>query len=146
MATRDHPQRATTTEVTGWTGWILFGAILMGISGIFHMITGLTALFKETIFVVGANQLVVMNYDQWGWAHLILGAVLFLSAFSLASGQLWGRVIGVLLATLSIIANFVFFEAYPVWSLMIILVDIVLIYSIIVHGSELREDRNQYIP
>lgn len=144
MATRDHPQRATT-EVTGWTGWILFASILMGISGVFHMIAGLTALFKETVFVVGANQLVVMNYDQWGWAHLILGAVLLLSALSLASGKLWGRIFGVFIATLSIIANFVFFEAYPVWSLMIILVDIVLIYSIVIHGSELREDRDQYI-
>lgn len=139
MATRDHPQRATT-EVTGWTGWILFGALLMGIAGVFHIITGLVALFQETVFVTSSNDLVVLNYDQWGWAHLILGVILFFSAFSLASGRLWGRVLGVFIATLSIIANFVFIQAYPVWSLMIIFVDIVLIYSIIVHGRELRDD------
>lgn len=145
MATRDHPQRVTT-EPTGWTGWILFGSLLMGIAGVFHMITGVIALFKETVFVTSNNDLVVLNYDQWGWAHLILGIILFLSAFSLASGRLWGRIFGVFVATLSIIANFVFIQAYPVWSLMIIFVDIVLIYSIIIHGSELREDRDQYIP
>lgn len=133
-----YAQRASAQ--TGWTGWIVFASLMMGLAGIFQIISGLAALFKDTVFLVGEDKLVFMSFDQWGWTYLILGTILFFSAFSLASGHLWGRAMGVLLATLSAIANFVFIQAYPLWSILIIMVDVFVIYSIIMHGRELSEE------
>jgi hypothetical protein len=39
------------------------------------------------------------------------------------------------------VVNFAFIPAYPVWSLLIITVDILVIYALIAHGGELRKDR-----
>ena len=131
------------SALSAWTGWVLFAAFLMGISGVYHIITGLAALFSRGLFLVGEDKLVIFDFTQWGWLHVALGTVLFLSAFSLASGRLWGRVLGVTLAALSAIVNFVFVQAYPLWSMLIILVDIIVIYAIAVHAGELQESRDQ---
>jgi hypothetical protein len=48
------------------------------------------------------------------------------------------RAVGILLAALSALANLVFIEAYPVWSIIIITVDVLVIYALTVHGRELR--------
>lgn len=137
-----HMTQHRASTVSAWTGWVLFAAFLMGVSGVYHIITGLAALFRPGLFLVGEDKLVVLNFTQWGWIHLAFGAVLFLSAFSLASGRLWGRILGVTLVALSAIANFVFIQAYPLWSMLIILVDVVVIYSIAVHAGELQEEHS----
>ena len=35
--------------------------------------------------------------------------------------------------------NLVFIEAYPIWSIIIITVDVLVIYALTVHGKELRD-------
>lgn len=126
-------------EVSGWVGWVYFAGFMMMLAGIFQTIAGVVALFKDEVYVVGPERLLALDYTQWGWVHLILGVILVISASSLLSGKMWGRTIGVLMATLSAIANFAFLEAHPWWSLMIIVVNILVIYGIVVHGSEAGE-------
>lgn len=133
----DNQLNSTTSN---GTGWIVFAAIMMIMSGFFHGIAGLVALFKDTVFVVGTSHLVVADYTAWGWAHLLISALLIVSALSLLAGRLWGRIIGITLASLSALANFAFIPAYPLWSIMIIVFDIFIIYSIAVHGGELKEE------
>jgi hypothetical protein len=125
-------------EVTGWVGWVYFAGFLMMLSGVFQIIAGLVALFRDEVFLVGANNLFVLDYTQWGWIHLIFGVVLFLTALSLMSGGLWGRTVGVVLASLSAIANFAFISAYPLWAMLVITLDILIIYALLVHGDEAK--------
>lgn len=125
-------------DPSGWVGWIYFGAFLMFIAGIFQSIAGLAALFKDEVYIVSQNSLLALDYTQWGWVHLTLGVVLILSTVSMVNGNMWGRFVGVLLATLSAIANFAFVSAYPLWSIMIITMDVLIIYALMVHGREAR--------
>jgi len=127
-------------EVTGWTGWVIFASFWLGVAAIFQMIAGLTAILQENVFVVTENRLVLLDYQQWGWTHFVLGLILLPAAFALASGRLWGRILGVIVATLSLIGNFVFLQAYPWWCATIIIIDFLVIYAIIMHGDELRTD------
>jgi hypothetical protein len=126
-------------DVTGWVGWVYFAGILMIIMGIFQAIAGLTALLNGNFYVVTEEKLVALNYTQWGWIHLILGGVVMAAGSAVMNGRTWGRVVGVALASLSALANFVFITAYPIWSILIIVVDILIIYALVVHGSEARE-------
>lgn len=127
-------------DVSGWVGWQYFAASLMMLAGVFQFIAGLVALFKDQVFLVAPNNLVLLDYTQWGWVHVIIGVVLFLTSFSLFAGNMWGRTVGVLLASLSAIANFAFIQAYPWWSLTVIILDVLIIYAIAVHGGEVKED------
>lgn len=126
-------------EVTGWVGWVYFAGFLMVIMGIFQAIAGLTALLNDSFYAVTRGGLLVFDYTTWGWVHLVLGMVVVMAGTAVVSGQTWGRVVGVFLATLSIIANFAFLKAYPVWSSIIIIVDVLIIYALTVHGDEAKQ-------
>lgn len=133
------PSRTKSKEPTGWVGWVFFAGFLMMLSGVFQMIAGFTALFKDDVYLVTERSLVAFDYSQWGWVHLLFGLFLFLTALSLMAGNMWGRVVGVILATFSAIANFAFISAYPIWSITVIVIDIFIIYALLVHGDEARE-------
>jgi hypothetical protein len=127
------------TEVTGWTGWVGFAAIMLILGGSFQAIAGLAAIFKDEVFAVGKSGLLVsIDYTAWGWVHLAIAALLILAGASLFAGRMYGRIVGVLAAMLSAIANVVFIAAYPVWSTIVIAVDVFVIYAIVVHGGELK--------
>jgi hypothetical protein len=126
------------TEQTGWVGWIIFGGVVMIVLGAFQVITGLVALFQKSFYLVATSHLIVhASYTTWGWTHLIIGAIIVLVGFGILTGQLWARVTGIGLAVISAIVNLAFIAAYPVWGIIIIALDIVVIYALAVHGREM---------
>ena len=130
------PQR----QVTGWVGWIVFAATMALIVGVFDVIEGIVALFRNTYYHVGANGLVVtVNYTAWGLVHIAIGAVLIATALGLFAGQTWARVVGIGIASLSAIVNFGFMAAYPLWSISVIAIDVFIIYALTAHGAEMKE-------
>lgn len=126
-------------EPTGWVGWIAFGAMLMIMVGSFQVIMGITALFSSSYYLVGESELLVsVDYTAWGWTHIALGALAIAAAFGLLAGQMWARVVGIALAMLSALVNLAFIEAYPLWSVMVITLDVLVIYAIAAHGGEAK--------
>ena len=133
----------TSSERTGWAGWAVFAGVMLVLVGAFQAIDGLVALFKDEVYVVRPNGLVVnVDYTAWGWVHLILGIVLIAAGAAIFSGRVWGRTLGVIAAIISAVLNFAFIPAYPVWSILIIAVDVFVIYALIAHGGELREPKH----
>lgn len=129
------------TEVTGWVGWVGFAGFMMVLSGIFQAIAGLVGLFRDTFYVVSNNQLLVINnVHSWGWFNLIMGAIVLLAGISLFSGTTWSRVVAVILAMGAAIANLVSIPLYPVWSIICLTLSVLVIYAVIVHGGELKQD------
>jgi hypothetical protein len=118
-------------------GLIMFAAFMMIIVGSFQMISGLAAIFDDQFYVKVGDYLLDVDVTVWGWVHLILGAVVMAAGFALLSGALWARIVGVIAASLSAIANFAFIPYYPVWSITIIAVDAAVIWALIVHGRDL---------
>jgi hypothetical protein len=126
--------------MTGWVGWIAFAGTMMVLLGSFHVIQGLVAVFKDEYFVVGKSGLVVnVDYTTWGWVHIIGGLIIAGAGVALFTGKIWARTIGVLLALASSIVNISFLAAYPIWSTIMITVDILVIWALTVHGSEMKE-------
>ena len=130
---------ATENEQTGWVGWIAFAGMMMVILGIFHAIEGLVALFRDEVLLVGKNGLAVsVDYTTWGWVHLLGGILIVLAGAGLLAGQMWARVVGVVMAMVSAMINFAFLPALPIWSAIMITVNILVIWAITVHGREMR--------
>jgi hypothetical protein len=107
--------------------------------GVLQGIVGLAGIFKDSYYVVAENSLLVFDYTAWGWINLIIGIVVFFAGLELLrSGAKWARVIAVLLAGLSLIANITFIQAYPLWSIIMGIIDVLVIYALTFHGSELE--------
>ena len=145
--TRPSRSDATTSGVayrddpapTGWTGWIAFASCMMLLLGSFQAIEGLVAIFDDGYYAVTSRGLVInVDYTVWGWVHLLLGLVIAISGVGILSGNLAARTVGVLFAGVSAILNLLFIEAYPVWSIIVITVDVLVIFALTVHGRELK--------
>jgi hypothetical protein len=69
----------------------------------------------------------------------VVGLIVAFAGWGLLSGRTWARVVGITVALLSALANFLFIPYYPFWALLIITLDIFVIWAIAAHGGELRD-------
>jgi len=130
-----HGRRATT----GWASWITFAGVLMIILGVFQAIEGLVALFNSDFYLVGADGLVIdVDFGVWAWAHLLIGVAAAATGAGLLKGNMVARVVAVVLAVLSAVANLMFLAAFPLWAAVVITIDVIVIYAVVVHGHELK--------
>lgn len=126
-------------ETTGWTGWIVFAGVMMIIAGSLNALYGLVAVVNDT-WVVWTNRThVYIDVSQWGWVHIVLGAVVLLAGIGVFSGNILARTIGVIVASISLLVNFFFIPVYPLWALTVIAIDALVIWALTAHGSEMRQ-------
>jgi len=97
-------------------------------------------LFDDTFYVTTPNYVLEFDVTTWGWIHLIAGIIVALAGVALFSGRTWARVVGITLAFLSAIATFAFIPYYPVWSLLIIALNVFVIWALAAHGREMAID------
>jgi hypothetical protein len=132
------PPRRGVRGTSGWVGWVAFAGVTMTILGVFHIVQGLVALLKDEYLAPSSGLLVDAGYTAWGWAHLVTGAVVLVAGFMVFAGQVWARAVGTVVALVSAVGSLAFLAAYPVWSAMVIALDVVVIMALTVHGSEIR--------
>lgn len=138
---RDSPHRATNPG--GWHGMIAFAGTMMFMLGSFHVIAGCVALFEDEYFLVTRNGLVLSaDYTAWGWAHIILGALITAAGAALFTGAVWSRIVAVVVAFFSSLVNLAFLSAYPLWSGIMIALNILIIYAVTVHGDFAKTERH----
>lgn len=111
----------------------------MFLGGLFHAVQGLVAIFKENFYVVTPNALIAFNFTVWGWINIVLAIILLTAAASVLVGGLWGRAVGVIAAVFSIVGSMAFLSAYPIWSIVIIVIDVLVIHALVVRAEELRK-------
>jgi hypothetical protein len=127
---------ATPRATAADNGQIAFAAIMMIVAGIWHGLSGLAGVLRDEVYVTTPRYIYQFDLTWWGWTHLVLGAVLVGTGIATAQGRSWGRVTGIALAILSLIANFLFLPHYPVWSILIIALDVAIIYSLATYTRE----------
>lgn len=122
-------------------GFTMFAAFMMILIGSFHVIAGLAGIIDDQFYAVTQEWVLQFDVTTWGWIHLIAGIVVLIAGLSLFTGAVWARTVGVILATLSAIANFAWLPYYPFWSLAIIAIDIFVIWALTVHGRDIASTR-----
>lgn len=125
-----HPHEA-------WAGGLeLFAGVMMIIVGLFQLVVGLSAIMRNAVYVITPGYAFNFDIAAWGWAHLILGILVGLTGIALVSGQTWARVVGMIIVGLSALGNFLFIPYQPMWSLLIIAVEVAVIWALAVHLRE----------
>ncbi|MFH8387617.1 hypothetical protein ACH4E7_43190 [Kitasatospora sp. NPDC018058] len=120
------------------TGWTTFAAIMLIAGGTMAIFQGIAGITKDSLIVVTRNYVYSMNTTGWGWIHLILGIVVVLAGVALFGGSAWARAVGVVVAGLGMIANFLWLPYYPFWATVLIAIDGFVIWALCV-GTTRRE-------
>jgi hypothetical protein len=106
--------------------------VLIMLAGFFNVADGAVAIYNSHYF---SSHLVFGDLTSWGWAMLILGIIAFLTGLAILAGQAWAVYLGIVLAMLNAIGQLLNLPAYPVWSIIIIAVDVMVIYGLTVYGT-----------
>jgi len=117
---------------TAWSGMVVFAATMMVLVGGFTFIDGLVSLFNAGYYG-SVTHLLFGNFQSWGWWNIVAGVILVAAGFSLFSGATWARVLGIILAALNAIAQLVFIQVFPVWAVIVIALDVLVIYALTVN-------------
>jgi hypothetical protein len=112
-------------------GGTMLAAVLLMLTGLFGFFEGLAAIIRGSFFVVLPNYAFSMSAVGWGWVHLILGVLSFAAGAALFLDKLWARIVGVVLAAFSAVANFVFLPYYTGWAIVIIALDAFIIWALL---------------
>jgi len=124
-------ERTPADEASPWaTGFAIFASMLMIMLGVLHAIMGFVALFNDEFYVRVRNYTFDLDTTGWGWIHLILGIVVAFAGFAILSGQVWARAVGIGLAVLSAINNFLWLPYSPVWSFIAIGLAVLVIWAL----------------
>jgi hypothetical protein len=119
-----------STRAAWAVGGLVFAASMLIMIGIWQVMVGIAAIVQDEFFVSAPNYVYNIDTTAWGWVHLVLGGVSVLTGAFLFTGKTWARVIGITLAVLSAINNFIFMPYYPLWAMVIIAMDVFIIWSL----------------
>jgi hypothetical protein len=122
-------------------GITVTAAIVLFLSGFFDAMTGIVGLVTNEFYVTTQNWVFQLDATTWGWIHIIVGLVAVLAGVGLLYGSVWARTLGVIIAALSIIANFLWLPYYPIWAIVIITFDLFVIWALTAHGRDITADR-----
>jgi hypothetical protein len=118
---------------------VVFAGTMLLLLGGFQIFQGLVALIRDDFYAVTRTGLLLeLDFTAWGWIHLIIGVIAMITGVGVLAGQMWARVVGIVIAGIGALANLAFLSAYPVWSTIMIALDVLAIYALAVHGREAR--------
>jgi hypothetical protein len=123
------------------TGRATFAGILLLIAGTINIVYGIGALDSANIFV-NEKRFILDDLNTMGWVLIVLGIIQLTGGFSLLAGNAYGRIIGIIGASLGAIgALFSIGGANPWWSLAVFFLCVWVIYGIVILGEDEGELR-----
>jgi hypothetical protein len=142
MATRPvEGERAAARDPGGYpaegSGWVLFAGIMILTVAVLNIIWGIAAIGNSSFFV-NDTRYILSGLNTWGWVILIIGALQLAAAFSIWAGGTFGRWFGIAAACANAIAAMLSLPAYPIWSVAILALDLLVIYGLAVYGGDRR--------
>ena len=117
-------------------GRVVFAAVLLLIAGTINIVYGIGALDSANIYA-NDTRFIFTNLNTMGWVLIILGVIQLTGGFSLMAGNTYGRVLGIVGASLGAIAAlFSIGGANPWWSLAVFALCVYIIQGILVFGED----------
>jgi hypothetical protein len=112
------------------SGWIVFAATMLFIVGMFDAIWGLGAVLNDKVVTVGGGGVIVADFTVWGWIHIVTGCLMIATSIGLFAMKGWARWAGIFFASLSAILQVGVLPAFPIWALIVVALDVVVIYQL----------------
>lgn len=131
MTTPTNTPNYTTDANKPWAVGVAWAAAaLLLVASILAFLQGIAALAgDETLVLVNDGYIYAFSLTAWGWIHLILGIIGVAIAIGVFYAAVWARALAIVIAVLSIVANFMWLPYTPWWSILIIVLDVLVIWA-----------------
>jgi hypothetical protein len=107
--------------------------VFMVVGGAFHVLEGLAAMINGDFFASIDDYAYGIDITTWAWIHLVVGCGIALIGLAVLGGSLWARVFALFAMVLSAIINFTYIPYQPTWSIVLLVIDGVVIWTLISH-------------
>lgn len=132
-------RRRNAAARSGWAGGVsLFAGATLATLGVFQFLEGLSAVIGDEVYVATRDYTYQFDITTWGWIHLSIGVIAVLVGIGIMLDNDLAYVVGIIIAALSALTNFMFIPWYPVWAIVIIALDVVVIWALCVRMGEHR--------
>ena len=112
-------------------GGVIFAAGFVLTVGSLHIIWGIAALSKARYF--DAHALLIDGLSTWGWVYLVVGALQVAVAAMIYANKAAGYALGMFAAFLAIMVDFLTVGAYPIWSVMLIVLNFIVFFQLAIN-------------
>jgi hypothetical protein len=113
-------------------GWSMFAGMMLLLWGGWQVLLGFIALFQNDLVVATPNYFLHLDVSTWGWIHILGAILLILTGLGIFAGQTWARMVGVILAAVITLGNFLWLPYYPVWGITVIAIGVLTIWGLCV--------------
>jgi hypothetical protein len=120
-------------------GFVAFAGAMLMVVGLVNVFQGFVALFADEQLVMTRQNLVVVDVTAWGWTLLISGLLLMAVGGGLLAAVTWARIVAIVLVCLHAVIQIAWLGAYPVWALLMIALDTVVLFALTARWSEVRD-------
>ncbi|MEU1055029.1 hypothetical protein ABZ397_21090 [Streptomyces sp. NPDC005876] len=122
--------RAADRHRSWVTGGIVFAGVLLLCNGALAVLQGIAAVAEDDVYARIGSYVYEMNLTGWGVLHIVLGALALVIGYGMLKDLAWARFAGILLASLSLVAQFLFLPYAPVWAVVMMALDVFVIWSL----------------
>ncbi|MDQ8703991.1 hypothetical protein RCO28_16035 [Streptomyces sp. LHD-70] len=112
------------------SGGVMFAGVLLMLEGMFSAIAGISAIAKDDVYARLGDYVFELNLTSWGWIHLVVGVIAFITGAGLLKGAAWARTLGVTIAALVVLLQFLWLPYQPIWSLVTIALAVFVIWAL----------------
>lgn len=132
-----HSRTADPGGVNPWAaGGVMFAGVLLMVDGVLGAIKGIAGIASNTVYARINDYVFKFNVTAWGWIHVALGILLVVVGWGILRGFGWARGIGVALAALNMIANFMWLPYQPIWAVVSLAIDTFVIWALCTDRSK----------
>ncbi|WP_238007988.1 hypothetical protein KZZ52_04545 [Dactylosporangium sp. AC04546] len=110
--------------------------MLLVVIGLLNILEGLVALLQNQVTFIDGDSLVVVDLTGLGVVMLVFGGLLLAAGIGLMARNNIARIAAIVIVAVHAIAQIGSLGAYPVWSLLMITLDVIILFALTVHWSD----------
>ena len=127
-----------------WAGWIAFAGTMLVLIGGINVFQGIVALVWDERVLVTPKNFVLVDLTSWGWTVLLSGVLMLAVSAGLFAARGWARMTAIVIVLLHAVSQVAWLSANPVWSLLMIALDTVVLFALTARWSEARDALGSY--
>lgn len=132
----------TTTHAGRHSGWVTFAGVIASIAGVYNLVSGIAAIADDARLsqypgLANIDEVLYgVDLSTWGWFWAVIGGLQLLTAGLILARNSIGQILGIVFASISAMLTVFIMWIYPMWAVVVIALDMMIIHALTAHGEE----------